>query len=83
LATPVTAFDLEDPRDLARLTDPMLALRELHGLVVLDEVQRRPEIFSVLRVLADRSPSWRDTATVGNGQGQLVHYWRQDDPKVR
>ena len=47
-------FDLEDPRDLARLDDPMLALGELRGLVVLDEVQRAPEIFPVLRVLADQ-----------------------------
>lgn len=51
---PGTFFDLEDPRDLARLSDPMLALGELRGLVVLDEVQRRPELFPVLRVLADR-----------------------------
>jgi predicted AAA+ superfamily ATPase len=49
-------FDLEDPRSLARLADPDLALRPLKGLVVLDEVQRRPEIFPLLRVLADRKP---------------------------
>jgi predicted AAA+ superfamily ATPase len=42
--------------DLARLADPMLALQESKGLVVLDEVQRRPELFPVLRVLADRKP---------------------------
>jgi hypothetical protein len=48
------SFDLEDPRDLARLDDPMRALAELRGLVVLDEVQRRPELFPALRVLADR-----------------------------
>lgn len=47
-------FDLEDPRDIARLSDPMLALADLRGLVVLDEVQRRPDLFPVLRVLADR-----------------------------
>ncbi len=51
---PVTSFDLEDPTDLARLAEPMLALRELRGMVVIDEVQRRPELFPVLRVLADR-----------------------------
>jgi predicted AAA+ superfamily ATPase len=49
-------FDLEDPGSLARLADPDLALRSLKGLVVLDEVQRRPEIFPLLRVLADRKP---------------------------
>lgn len=51
---PVALFDLEDPRDRARLTDPMLALEPLRGLVVLDEVQRLPDVFPVLRVLADR-----------------------------
>lgn len=51
-----TRFDLEDPSDLARLADPMLALHGLSGLVVLDEVQRYPELFPVLRVLADRKP---------------------------
>jgi predicted AAA+ superfamily ATPase len=49
-----TSFDLEDPTDLARLQDPMLALSPRRGLVVLDEVQRRPDLFPALRVLADR-----------------------------
>ena len=49
-----TFFDLEDPADLARLHDPMLALSPRRGLVVLDEVQRRPDLFPALRVLADR-----------------------------
>lgn len=47
-------FDLEDSRDLDRLTDPMTALEPLRGLVILDEVQRHPELFTALRVLADR-----------------------------
>lgn len=49
-------FDLEDPQSLARLAEPNLALRSLQGLVVIDEVQRRPELFPLLRVLADRKP---------------------------
>lgn len=49
-----TYFDLEDPRAVARLESPMLALEGLRGLVVLDEIQRRPELFPALRVLADR-----------------------------
>src|SRR5206468_6372377 len=49
-------FDLEDPVSLARLDEPMTALRELRGLVVIDEIQRRPELFPLLRVLADRTP---------------------------
>jgi hypothetical protein len=51
---PSTTFDLEDPRDVQRLADPSTALRPLRGLVVIDEIQRRPDLFPVLRVLADR-----------------------------
>ncbi|MBI3087529.1 MAG: ATP-binding protein [Candidatus Omnitrophica bacterium] len=53
---PVHRFDLEDPRDLARLEQPLLALEGLTGLVVIDEIQRRPELFPILRVLADKQP---------------------------
>ena len=53
---PVTRFDLEDPGAVARLVDPMRALGQLKGLVILDEVQHRPELFPSLRVLADRRP---------------------------
>lgn len=49
-------FDLEDPRHLARLAEPMTAIEHLRGVVVIDEVQRRPDLFPVLRVLADRAP---------------------------
>ena len=49
-------FDLEDPLGLARLAEPNLALRPLRGLVVIDEIQRRPDLFPLLRVLADRKP---------------------------
>ena len=49
-------FDLEDPASLARLDEPDTALRSLKKLVVIDEVQRRPELFPLLRVLADRRP---------------------------
>jgi len=48
-------FDLENPTDAARLSDPMLALESLRGLVVLDEIQRAPRLYEVLRVLADRA----------------------------
>lgn len=49
-------FDLEEPVSLARLEEPMTALRDLTGWIVIDEVQRRPALFPVLRVLADRRP---------------------------
>lgn len=45
-----TRFDLKNPADITRLVEPMLALQGLTGLVVLDEVQRRPELFAVLRL---------------------------------
>ncbi|MDG2256568.1 MAG: AAA family ATPase [Opitutaceae bacterium] len=50
---PLAKFDLENPRDLARLSEPML-IRE--GLVIIDEIQLRPDLFPILRVLADRKP---------------------------
>src|SRR5437660_5822575 len=49
-------FDLEDPQSLARLTEPDTSLRPLKGLVIIDEIQRRPDLFPLLRVLADRRP---------------------------
>ena len=55
----VHLFDCEDPRHLARLENPMLTLEPLKGLIILDEVQRRPEIFPVLRVIMDKDPTKR------------------------
>ena len=53
---PTAFFDLENPDDLARLAEPTLRPGALQGLVVIDEIQRRPDLFPVLRVL-DRSPA--------------------------
>lgn len=52
--TPSTFFDLENPVDLQRLSSPIQALKDLTGLVVLDEIQRKPDLFELLRVLVDR-----------------------------
>lgn len=65
-------FDLEDPRDLQRLTQPMTALEGLRGLVVIDEVQRAPEIFQVLRVLADRRPVPARFLVLGSASPELL-----------
>ena len=62
---PVTYFDLESAEDLARLVDPMLALRPLTGLIVLDEVQRRPDLFTQLRVLVDQARPRRRSSRLG------------------
>ncbi|MDR3624260.1 MAG: ATP-binding protein [Chlamydiales bacterium] len=48
-------FDLEDYTDLAKLNHPKLALGSLKGLVIIDEIQRRPDLFPYLRVIVDRS----------------------------
>ncbi len=55
-ADSICYFDLEDPASLARLAEPDTALRPLKRLVVIDEIQRRPDLFPLLRVLADRKP---------------------------
>jgi predicted AAA+ superfamily ATPase len=52
----VNYFDLEDLTSLARLDEPMTALSGLRGLVVIDEIQRAPNLFPILRVLSDRDP---------------------------
>jgi predicted AAA+ superfamily ATPase len=52
----INYFDLEDPISLARLDQPMIALQDLEGIIVIDEIQRRPDLFPVLRVLVDRTP---------------------------
>jgi predicted AAA+ superfamily ATPase len=72
LSDRISRFDLENPSDLARLADPMLALQELKGLVVLDEVQRRPELFPVLRVLADRKPIRTRFLVLGSAAPDLL-----------
>jgi hypothetical protein len=68
----VNYFDLEDPASLARLDEPMTALRPLRGLVVLDEVQRRPDLYPVLRVLADRSDAPARFLILGSASGDLL-----------
>ena len=50
-----TIFDLENPQDVQRLQDPLLALENVKGLVIIDEIQKSPDLFPVLRVLADRT----------------------------
>lgn len=65
-------FDLEDPTDLARLTEPMTALAPLRGTVVIDEIQRRPDVFPILRVLADRRPARARFLVLGSASPELL-----------
>jgi predicted AAA+ superfamily ATPase len=69
---PATFFDLEDAGDLARLAEPMLTLRGLTGLIVIDEVQRRPELFPTLRVLADRQGRAARFLVLGSASPELL-----------
>lgn len=65
-------FDLEDPVSLGALTEPLTALSPLRGVVVIDEVQRRPDLFPVLRVLADRSPLPARFLLLGSASPELL-----------
>ena len=65
-------FDLEDPRDAARLASPMLALEPLIGLVILDEIQTQTQLFPVLRVLADRTPCVTRFLILGSAAPELA-----------
>ena len=65
-------FDLEDPVSLARLEEPRTALEGLLGIVVIDEVQRRPELFPILRVLADRQPRPAQFLILGSASPELL-----------
>jgi len=68
----VTVFDLEDPADLARLQDAGLALKPLKGLVIIDEVQLRPDLFSLLRPLADREGTPARFLILGSASPELM-----------
>jgi len=69
---PSSNFDLENPEDLARIADPMLALKDLEGLVVIDEIQRQPNLFPVLRVLVDRPKSATHFLVLGSASPDLL-----------
>lgn len=65
-------FDLEDPASLIRLAEPMTALDPLRGLVVIDEIQRRPDLFPILRVLVDRRGRPARFLILGSASGDLM-----------
>ncbi len=65
-------FDLENPRDEARLQNPQLVLENVKGLVVLDEIHRRPDLMPLLRVLADRRPIQTRFLILGSASPDLI-----------
>jgi len=70
--TASTYFDLEDPRTRALFEEPMTVLESLTGLVVIDEVQRAPDLFPLLRLLADRRPPPARFFILGSASGALL-----------
>jgi uncharacterized protein len=69
---PCTYFDLENPVDVRRLSAPMRVLEDLSGLVVIDEIQRRPDIFELLRVLVDRPKNAARFLLLGSASPHLA-----------
>lgn len=67
-------FDLESPRSVARLGDAFAALEPLRGLVVIDEIQRMPPLFPILRVLADRKPLPARFLILGSASPDLIKH---------
>ena len=65
-------FDLENPTDLSKLSSPKLALERLKGLIVIDEIQRRPDLFPYLRVLVDNNPRVK-LLILGSASRDLIH----------
>lgn len=65
-------FDLENPRDAAALSEPQLVLEHIHGLVVIDEIQRLPELFGLLRVLVDRPDADHRYLVLGSAAPELL-----------
>jgi len=64
-------FDCENPRDLSRLGNPLLSLEPLEGLIIIDEIQRSPELFPILRVLVDKYPD-KKFLILGSASRDLV-----------
>lgn len=71
-AQKATFLDLEDPDTVLALESPKATLSELEGLVILDEVQRRPDLFPVLRVLVDRPRSKTKFLILGSASPELL-----------
>lgn len=64
-------FDLENPQDIARMEQPQLALEDLTGLIVIDEIQRLPDLFPLLRYLVDQEKN-RKFVILGSASRDLI-----------
>lgn len=73
IISPIRIFDLEDPTDRSALSEaPKLTLSLLKGLVIIDEIQKMPELFAILRVLADRNESTTKFLILGSASPNLI-----------
>ncbi len=69
----VAFFDLEDPTDLNRLDNPMITLSALsQRLIVIDEIQLRPDLFPILRVLVDKKERQQKFLILGSASRDLI-----------
>jgi hypothetical protein len=65
-------FDLESPKDQLRIQNPEQSLSRLEGLIILDEIQTMPELFGILRVLADREGAKAHFLILGSASPELI-----------
>jgi len=65
-------FDLEDPEDLALLANPKQTFNNLKGLIIIDEVQTKPDLFALLRVLADNNKHFQKYLILGSASPSLI-----------
>ncbi|MCP4352362.1 MAG: ATP-binding protein [Desulfobacterales bacterium] len=65
-------FDLEDPGDILKLTNPKMMLQDQKGLIILDEIQRKPDLFPILRVLSDQPDFKGKFLILGSASPRLV-----------
>lgn len=69
---PSSYFDLESQKDLTRLDNPEMVFATLSGLVVIDEIQNKPELFSALRVVVDKQENKCKFLVLGSASPQLI-----------
>lgn len=69
-----TYFNLENPEDLARLSDPVLALKVLLDVVIIYEIQKYPDLFPIIRVLIDRPDVNHKYLILGSTSGDLLRH---------
>ncbi len=72
-SSPATIFDLEDPVNYQQLfSAPKITLESLKGLIIIDEIQRMPELFPILRLLVDRPESQSRFLILGSASPGLI-----------